>query len=85
MKLKKDDVITLDNGNDYLVVDITDFNSLTYAYLTNMDDNNEDDRMIQRITINDDGYELHPLENEDEFNTLIEVFYNRNKKEFEEE
>ena len=86
MKLQKNDVVTLENGNDYLVVDVAEFNNITYGYFTNVTEDAEaGDSMFRKIVIKGEGWELNPLENEDEFDVISQVFFNRNKEVFKED
>ena len=72
MNYQIDDVIKFKNG-EYLVIDIIKKDSNTYLYLIN----NEDDIAIAKVT-NDDGViKYSHIENEEEFNYVVnKIFLN---------
>lgn len=75
MNYQIDDVIKFKNG-EYLVIDIIKKDSNTYLYLIN-NGKHEDDIAIAKVT-NDDGViKYSHIENEEEFNYVVnKIFLN---------
>ena len=75
MNYQIDDVIKFKNG-EYLVIDIIKKDSNTYLYLIN-NGKHEDDVAIAKVT-NDDGViKYSHIENEEEFNYVVnKIFLN---------
>lgn len=61
--MKELEVITIDE-NDYFVIKEIKLDSVSYLYLSNVND--EEDRLIRKINL-DDPNTLLPLQNEEEF------------------
>lgn len=77
MKMKKGALVTLDDNKKYIVVDLATFNNIEFAYLT---ENESNDFIIQRVVNKDNEIYFEPVNDKEEFDTMIEVFFNRNKK-----
>ncbi len=78
VKVNKGELITLDDNQKFVVVDIATFDNEKVVLLVNND--NESDILIQKIKYHDLEMYLEPLKDQEEFDTLLEVFFNRNKK-----
>ena len=72
-------IVTLENGIDYdVILAIEDVNK-NYIVLSNVSDHN--DIAIRRILENDDKEYLEKLDSEEEFEKIINLFYERIGKE----
>lgn len=78
VKVNKGELITLEDNQKFVVVDIATFDNEKFVLLVNNE--NESDILIQKINYHDLEMYLEPLKDKEEFDTLLEVFYNRNKK-----
>jgi len=83
MKLKIGQILTLNDKDDYVVVDIAIYHGITYAYLANME-SKEEEIIFRRVINTKEGYDLYPLADTKEYQTITEVFFNRNKNLFKE-
>ncbi len=70
------DVYTI-NGKDYAIADIIEINDKTYAYMTNVD--SENDLCIQRIETENGHKYFVGLTDQEEFNKALEEFYKKYK------
>ena len=72
------EVVTLENGLDYMVIDEIPNGSVTYVYLANVDD--EKDTCIRKVTEVDGEDIINGLDSEDEFNKALLLFTKKHKK-----
>lgn len=75
--MKEVDIITLEDGKDYMVVDEFEINKVKYVYLT--DENDVANFCIRKINIINNEEYLVGLDSEDEFKNALQEFVNRNK------
>jgi hypothetical protein len=75
MKYEIGDLITLEDGVKYLIVDLFNFNNNTYMYVISDDGKNE--TTIYKVI---DDY-LTKLDNKDEFDKVLAELINRNRDE----
>lgn len=73
--MKEYNVASLD-GKDYIEVDTIDINNNTYVYLVNEKD--EKDYTIKKITYENDKSFYEPLDNEEEFEIALLIFTKKN-------
>lgn len=71
------EVITLEDGKDYMVTDEFEINKVRYVYLTNEED--IADICIRKINIINNEEYLVGLDSEEEFKKALQEFLNRNK------
>ena len=71
------EVVTLENGLDYMVIDEIPNGSVTYVYLANVDD--EKDTCIRKVTEVDGEDIINGLDSEDEFNKALLLFTKKHK------
>ena len=78
MEFKKYDILKFKNG-EYLVLDIIDYNNNKYLYLIN---NNEylNDTSITKVIDNSGVIEYKEIENNDEFNIILNKLFINAKK-----
>lgn len=76
-------VITLENGKDYIITDATTNNNNKYLFLMGKLDKN--DIVIRKVITKDDGEYVVKLDSEDEFSEVIALFANKHKGEKNEE
>ena len=78
MEFKKYDILKFKNG-EYLVLDIIDYNNNKYLYLIN---NNEylNDTSITKVIDNNGVIEYIEIENNDEFNIILNKLFINAKK-----
>ena len=72
-------VVTLENGIDYDVILTIEDGNKNYIVLSNVSDHN--DLAIRRIWEKDDKEYLEKLDSEEEFEKIINLFYERIGKE----
>lgn len=72
-------IVTLENGIDYDVILTIEDGNKNYIVLSNVSDHN--DIAIRRILENDDKEYLEKLDSEEEFEKIINLFYERIGKE----
>ena len=73
------DVITLENKLNYMVIDTILNENDKYLVLVNKDD--EQDIVIRKIKVKEDKEYLIKLDNEDEFEEVMSIFYDKHKGE----
>lgn len=71
------EIITLEDGKDYMVTDEFEINKVRYVYLTNEED--IADICIRKINIINNEEYLVGLDSEEEFKKALQEFLNRNK------
>lgn len=71
------EIITLEDGKDYMVTDEFEINKVRYVYLTNEED--IADICIRKINIINNEEYLVGLDSEEEFKNALQEFLNRNK------
>ena len=64
--------VTLENGNNYMIVQEKIYNNLKYLYLVN--ENNSNDFCIRKIIVEDGVQKISTLDNDEEFYSLIKLF-----------
>ena len=69
--------VVLENGIEYTEVDELVYNNTRYVLLSNVD--NIKDSCIRKIEMEDNEEYLCRLENENEFNTILDLFVEQNK------
>ena len=69
MNIKKDDIVKLNGGIEYLVVDIIDYNSNKYLYLARMD---VDEFNLVKLDYKENQMVFTSL-NEDEYSQVIAI------------
>lgn len=67
------EVISLDNGKEYIVVDRIAYNSNFYVMLVCADEN-DDETIIQKEVLEGTEFVLKPIEHKEEFDALISKF-----------
>lgn len=72
------EIITLEDGKDYMITDEFEINKVRYVYLTNEED--IADICIRKINIINNEEYLVGLDSEKEFKNALQEFLNRNKK-----
>lgn len=70
-------IITLENNNEYQVVDEIFYNNINYILLSNVSDNK--DICIRKIEIENNDEFVSRLKKE-EYDTLIKLFLEKNKE-----
>lgn len=71
------EIITLEDGKDYMVTDEFEINKVRYVYLTNEED--IADICIRKINIINNEEYLVGLDSEEEFKNALQEFLTRNK------
>lgn len=71
------EIITLEDGKDYMVTDEFEINKVRYVYLTNEED--IADICIRKINIINNEEYLVGLDSEEEFKNALQEFLNQNK------
>lgn len=71
------EIITLEDGKDYMVTDEFEINKVRYVYLTNEED--IADICIRKVNIINNEEYLVGLDSEEEFKNALQEFLNRNK------
>lgn len=71
-------VIKLENGLDYIIIDAIQNENNKYLFLVNK--NNEDDLCIRKIYIKDNEEFLVKLDNDEEFEEALELYNLKNNK-----
>ena len=66
-------VITLENGKDYIIIDAIEDEGNKYLILVN--ENDEEDMCIRKIKVKDNKEYLIRLNEEDEFDRILAKFY----------
>ena len=69
--------IKLEDGIEYMVLDEIDLDNNTYVYLTNVDD--EEDFCIRKVDNTKNDSMLVGLDNDNEFDTILDMFLEKNK------
>lgn len=64
--------VTLENGNDYLVIEEKNYNNIKYLYLVN--ENDDKDFCIRKVVLDNGIDKIIALENDEEFNIAIKLF-----------
>lgn len=75
MSFEKDQILTLENNFEYLVVDTVNYNNNQYLYLSRMD---EDKFNIVKV-INDNGIIGLGKLNDEEYYDVLEQLHKQNK------
>lgn len=70
--------VTLENGNEYVIIDEIVHNGNHYVYLTNI--NNKEDICIRKSVQKDDGEYFEGLKDESELQNALILFANKNTK-----
>lgn len=65
------------NDIDYIILDEINIEGIRYVYLVN--ENDENDLLIRRVTIENGEEYLDLLHNQDEINKALIHYYNRHK------
>ena len=73
MKFNVSDIITLDDGDNYVVNDIIDYEGKKYVYLSTPDDKDGSSILIQKVVIENNEEILVNLDSEDEFYTVLSL------------
>jgi hypothetical protein len=68
----QDNVLILDDGTNYIIVDRVLLNNIDYVYLINK--KNPKDILFQRISYETNPPKLDPIESEEEFNMVLNYF-----------
>ncbi|MBQ7141066.1 MAG: DUF1292 domain-containing protein [Bacilli bacterium] len=68
MDFQKDQIVTLDNNENYFVANTVDYNGTIYALLVNV--NKDDDYMIVKRINENNEITIELVENDDELTTL---------------
>ena len=71
------EVVTLENGLDYMVIDEIPNGSVTYVYLANVDD--EKDTCIRKVTKVDGEDIINGLDSSEEFDKALLIFAKKHK------
>ena len=69
--------VVLENGIEYTEVDEITYNNNKYILLSNI--KNVKDSCIRRLSIEDDNEYLCRLDNEQEYDTVLNLFIEKNK------
>lgn len=64
--------VTLENGNDYLIIEEKIYNNIKYLYLVN--ENDDKDFCIRKVVLDNGIEKIIALENDEEFNIAIKLF-----------
>ncbi len=72
-------VMTLENGKDYIITDTVADNNNKYLFL--MGKLNKNDIVIRKIITKDDGEYVVKLDSEDEFAEVMTLFLDKHKGE----
>lgn len=70
-------VITLDNGKDYLIIDALEIESDRYLLLANEKDDR--DLCVRKVVVEDGKEFLDVLDSEDEFDKVMTVFEEKHR------
>ena len=73
------DVIKLENGKEYGIIDTITHNGSNYLVLSNILDNN--DFGIRKVIEKEGREVIIKLNNQNEFEEIMEMFYNKHKGE----
>lgn len=71
------DTIVLENGIEYTEIDDLIYNNTKYILLSNI--NNVKDSCIRKISIQDNEEYLCRLDNDNEFDMILDMFLEKNK------
>ena len=77
------DYITLENNIDYAVVDTLIVNDNKYLFLAN--ENDEQDFTVRKVVSKDNQEYIRKLDSNEEFDNIMDVFFNKHKKEISNE
>lgn len=77
MNFEKDDVVILEGGIEYLIVDTVHYNSNKYLYLARLD---KDDFALVKLDNKDNSVVLSKL-SDDEYDAVLNLFVVQNNKE----
>ena len=69
--------VILENGIEYIEVDELKYNNIRYVLLSNV--NNVKDSCIRKIVLKNNEELLCGLENDNEFDVILELFYQKNR------
>lgn len=70
------DYISLKNGDNYIIIDEILINNTKYAYLAKA--SNAKDFMIKKVLVKNNQEYLCPIENEEEFKRILNLFEEKN-------
>lgn len=76
-------VITLENGNDYIIIDTIEYNNSKYLFLSNKED--ENDMCVRKVILKEEKEYLIKLESENELEEVLNVFATKYKGDHNEE
>jgi len=82
MNIEKFDVVEV-NDNKFVVINKVIYNNNTYLYLMN-DDENSDDTAIVKVIEKENEYEFVAIEDDKEFDIIIDKLIIENKDEIKE-
>lgn len=68
-------VITMDDGIDYMIVDEISINNTRYVYLSNVND--KEDFFVQKIKVENGQEILEALDSDEEFDNALKIFYEK--------
>lgn len=71
-------VITLEDGKDYLIIDTVEIGDNKYFVLSSNDD--EDNVVIRKIIFNNGEEYIDKLDSDDEYEDVMKCFYDKNRK-----
>ena len=71
------EVVTLENGLDYMVIDEIPNGSVKYVYLANVDD--EKDTCIRKVTVEDGEEIINGLDSSQELDKALLLFAKKHK------
>ncbi len=71
------EIVTLDNGKEYIVMERIAYNGVFYVMLVCADDH-DDEMIIQKEVMGDSEFVLKPIESKEEFDMVIGKFAMRN-------
>lgn len=74
--MKEVEYITLE-GKDYIIIDSIKLNDTTYEYLIN--ENDEKDFFVRKLSVEVDGNYFVNLETDEEFDQAMTAFYQKHK------
>ena len=75
MEEKEYNVVTLEDGIEYTEIDKIENDGKTYVFLSNLD--NPKDFCVRRLMTDDDGDYIIGLDNKEEFDTVMKLFYDK--------
>lgn len=76
-------VITLENENEYIIIDTIEFNNNKYLFLSNKED--ETDMCVRKVLIKEEKEYLVKLDSENELEEILNKFSQKYKGEKNEE